>query len=312
MAHRHDACCSGSGDRTDREWSFLSALTEKQAHSILFSYSTYYVYAVFLSSFKKVLSGTFIKYALVGILGTLIDVGVLGFLVWYFDVPPTDDVRLYLFVTLSFLLAVINNFALNQWWTFRVETKGQKRRFVKFLLVSVGGLLLSNLLMFGLLELLDIFLAWDMLHLGNVLIVMLAKAITSLVVLLWNFFLNKYWTFRARILGRQLVVPTEESIMFSIVIPAYNEEKRLPETLEKILSFLEFFAYPSEILVADDGSTDQTRPYVLAMQKKHPGMITLLTAVRNKGKGHAIRRGLLRKENIYYLLMRIILLPLKS
>ena len=44
----------------------------------------------------------------------------------------------------------------------------------------------------------------------------------------------------------------------SVVIPAYNEEQRLPDTLSQILAYLDRQAYRSEIIVADDGSTDKT------------------------------------------------------
>ncbi len=47
-------------------------------------------------------------------------------------------------------------------------------------------------------------------------------------------------------------------IRLSVVIPAYNEERRLPATLGALKTYLEAQTYRSEILVVDDGSTDRT------------------------------------------------------
>lgn len=242
------------------------------------------------------------KYVLVGIVGTLIDVGVLAFLVEYFQIDPTSDARMYLFVTIAFLLAVANNFLLNQWWTFQVKAKGQKRRFTKFLLVSLGGLLLSNFLMFALIALIDFLV--DMWHfsLRVVFLVVIAKVITSAIVLVWNFFLNKYWTFRARILEKNIYAEKEHAYDFSIVIPAYNEEKRLPETLSKITTFLGGFGRSVELIVADDGSTDGTISVVRAMEKELQGYhLRILTAEKNSGKGSAVCRGMLAATGKYIL-----------
>ncbi len=75
----------------------------------------------------------------------------------------------------------------------------------------------------------------------------------------------------------------------SIVIPAYNEEKRLPATLDRILAWLDRRALSfSELIVVDDGSRDNTagvaesRPAVRVL--RNPG---------NRGKGYAVRHGML-------------------
>lgn len=53
----------------------------------------------------------------------------------------------------------------------------------------------------------------------------------------------------------------------SVVIPAYNEEKRIVRTLEKIQEFLDKRPYKKELIVVDDGSQDKTREVVLRKQK---------------------------------------------
>jgi len=75
-----------------------------------------------------------------------------------------------------------------------------------------------------------------------------------------------------------------------VIIPAYNEAKRLPPTLGAIRRFLDGWGRPYEILVIDDGSTDDT-----AARAREAGgrALTLLANGRNRGKGHSVRRGML-------------------
>jgi len=79
----------------------------------------------------------------------------------------------------------------------------------------------------------------------------------------------------------------------SIIIPAYNEERRLPNTLERILNWLDRNAPAfSEVIVVDDGSSDSTVPFVTGFAAKHP-CVRLLRNPGNRGKGYSIRHGML-------------------
>ncbi len=79
----------------------------------------------------------------------------------------------------------------------------------------------------------------------------------------------------------------------SIVIPAYNEAKRIPRTLEHILSFLRKKGWKAEIIVVNDGSTDDTANVVKGFCVLHPSIYLIDNQV-NAGKGSAIRDGVLR------------------
>ena len=78
----------------------------------------------------------------------------------------------------------------------------------------------------------------------------------------------------------------------SIVIPAYNEEFRLPKTLEAIFAWLGSRPSAAEVIVVDDGSTDRTREIVAALQEKHPSL-RLVPNGQNRGKGYSVRHGML-------------------
>ena len=79
----------------------------------------------------------------------------------------------------------------------------------------------------------------------------------------------------------------------SIVIPAYNEENRLPQTFDRILEWLRGQRFQfQEIIVVDDGSHDATAG-VVEEYSKPPSPIRLLRNPGNKGKGYAVRHGML-------------------
>lgn len=79
----------------------------------------------------------------------------------------------------------------------------------------------------------------------------------------------------------------------SIVIPAYNEESRLPETLRKIETYFATAAWEQyEIIVVDDGSSDSTVAGARAFASEHLN-IRVLNNPGNRGKGYSVRHGML-------------------
>lgn len=78
----------------------------------------------------------------------------------------------------------------------------------------------------------------------------------------------------------------------SIVIPAYNEARRLPPYLKAIRAYLTTRGISYEIVVVDDGSRDGTGAVVEEIGRREPSL-RLLTLPRNRGKGCAVRTGIL-------------------
>jgi dolichyl-phosphate beta-glucosyltransferase len=75
-----------------------------------------------------------------------------------------------------------------------------------------------------------------------------------------------------------------------VVIPAYNEADRIPRTLRGTVEYLESQGRPFEVLVVDDGSSDDTAAVVERLSKELPG-VRLLRNPRNMGKGASVRNG---------------------
>jgi dolichyl-phosphate beta-glucosyltransferase len=84
---------------------------------------------------------------------------------------------------------------------------------------------------------------------------------------------------------------------FSLIIPAHNEEHRLPATLKTVDAFLARQPYTSEILVVENGSQDFTAVVTEAFASEHP-RVRLIRESR-RGKGLAVRRGMLEAAGQY-------------
>jgi len=79
-----------------------------------------------------------------------------------------------------------------------------------------------------------------------------------------------------------------KKIYLSVIIPAYNEEKIIENSLSIILKFLDKRSFKWEIIVVDDGSSDKTKSLVKTFSKNNVRLVSLLS---NKGKGAALREG---------------------
>ena len=86
------------------------------------------------------------------------------------------------------------------------------------------------------------------------------------------------------------------SPFLSIVIPAHNEQKRLPGTLEQVFHFLEQQSYSSEVIVVENGSTDTTYEVAQGFARQHENLRLIRS---EKGKGAAVKRGMLEAKGDY-------------
>jgi dolichyl-phosphate beta-glucosyltransferase len=87
-------------------------------------------------------------------------------------------------------------------------------------------------------------------------------------------------------------LPLQPVNSISVVIPAFNEDARIPPTLRRIDEYLKEHAYKFEIIVVDDGSSDGTADVVLGESERMKS-IRLLRNESNRGKGFSVRRGVL-------------------
>jgi dolichyl-phosphate beta-glucosyltransferase len=81
--------------------------------------------------------------------------------------------------------------------------------------------------------------------------------------------------------------------IYSIVIPAYNEEARIGATLDKVLRFIQTQGWEAEVIVVNDGSKDRTSDVVQSFVAKSP-ILHLVENPGNRGKGYSVRSGMLQ------------------
>jgi dolichyl-phosphate beta-glucosyltransferase len=88
----------------------------------------------------------------------------------------------------------------------------------------------------------------------------------------------------------------------SVIIPAYNEEKRLPNTLRLVDEYLKRQKYEYEIIVVNDGSKDKTAQIVQDLKLQITNL-KLIDRKENKGKGYSVKEGMLKAQGEYRLFM---------
>jgi dolichyl-phosphate beta-glucosyltransferase len=88
----------------------------------------------------------------------------------------------------------------------------------------------------------------------------------------------------------------------SVVIPSYNGEKEIKDTLFAVRDYLAKQSYSWEILVVNDGSKDKLREVVLGLANEVPNLKFLDNAVNN-GKGYVVRQGMLQANGDFRLFM---------
>jgi dolichyl-phosphate beta-glucosyltransferase len=89
-------------------------------------------------------------------------------------------------------------------------------------------------------------------------------------------------------------------IHLSVIIPAYNEEKRLPKTLREIDDYLKKQNFESEIIVVSDGSKDKTCEIVESLKSEIKNLKLICEKV-NRGKGYAVKIGMLNAKGKFRL-----------
>jgi dolichyl-phosphate beta-glucosyltransferase len=89
-------------------------------------------------------------------------------------------------------------------------------------------------------------------------------------------------------------------IHLSVIIPAYNEEKRLPKTLREISDYLRKQNFESEIIVVSDGSTDRTCEVVEGVKSEIKNLELICEKI-NRGKGYGVKIGMLNARGKYRL-----------
>lgn len=118
------------------------------------------------------------KYATVGATSAVVDFGAL------FILTDLANIHYLASATIAFILAALVNYTLNRIWTFKSSGKRRKQLPV-FFIIAILGLIINNNIMYFSVEHMDLHYLW-------------AKVFAAAIVTFWNFFGNKYLTFRIK------------------------------------------------------------------------------------------------------------------
>jgi len=122
----------------------------------------------------------FLKFTFVGLTGTIVDFGLLNLLRIVFKLP------LVWAQGISFTVAVINNFLWNRFWTYpESRDKGASWQLMQFFIINIIGITIRTPL-----------ISWLDGLILNVISQNLALAVSISIIMLWNYFANRYWTFK--------------------------------------------------------------------------------------------------------------------
>lgn len=125
-------------------------------------------------------------------------------------------------------------------------------------------------------------------------------------------FLFHYVCFEYHLIGKNITMVEQaittvqpgrqhDEVYISIVIPAYNEEKRIGCTLEQVHAYFTFCGDAFEIIVVDDGSNDGTE-FLARRLARELGNIYLVSYAPNHGKGYAVKQGVLASHGRFVLI----------
>lgn len=135
----------------------------------------------------------FLKFSVVGVTGTIVDFGVMNLLSLILSMP------LVWAQGISFTTAVINNFLWNRFWTYpESRSKGAPKQMLQFGIINIIGLAIRTPLITWLNQLIIGFLDHSLINLpveNYILSQNMALAVTIVIILFWNFFANRYWTY---------------------------------------------------------------------------------------------------------------------
>jgi putative flippase GtrA len=270
---------------------------------------------------RKLWIGQVLRFGLVGGLNTLVDLLILNILLLLFPTSSTPIILAY--SALAYSLGAVNSFLLNKYWTFGYRKRTTWREVVRFIVTTLCGVGWSSIILWLASRVLHPFLVnttiWA--NTSKVLAISGTALISYLGMSLWVFVsktrkeetrLNAPVPAHTSISDDHRLLPEvqrlsvssghEQSVAndygngpisshsISVVLPAFNEEQVIANTIFTVLHVLNTWRMDFEVLVVNDGSTDRTGEIVAALAGAHP-RVRLITHPTNEGYGASLVSG---------------------
>ena len=228
-----------------------------------------------------------LRFCIVGGLNTFIDLLVLNILVWL--LPTTHVHVLVLYNSLAYLVGAVNSFFWNKLWTFEHRSQVTSRQVKHFAIVTLVGIVCNDIL---------IWLATSTLtaaSLSGFFWTNGAKVGAIAGTFAISYVGMRFGVFNVRNRETKATPPRHSPLLMtprslSVILPAYNEEAIIEQTLCMIMPVLTGWMQNFEVLVINDGSRDRTAEIVGRLSAYDP-RIKLINHPVNRGYGAALVTG---------------------
>ncbi len=242
-----------------------------------------------------------IKFALVGVSNTAIDIAIFVLLVWMY--PTNSNLGLLVYNTIAVFVAALNSFIWNKLWTFhKTHTLNLAVEIWRFLAITALIITINNASLFFLTTVLPHWVITNTLYLSGVKggAIALTWTISFVGMRLWVFVDGR--TEEEYIPDLPLLPAYPYPYSLSVVLPAYNEAENITATINDALSVLPYVVQDFEIIVVNDGSKDATAAIVQSMSIMNPH-IRLVNHSVNQGAGAALISGFMAASKRYTMYM---------
>ncbi len=241
-----------------------------------------------------------LRFSFVGGLNTIIDILAFNLLLWM--MPTQDATTLLFYNSLAYLIGAVNSFCWNKLWTFEQRSQVTRKQLTRFALVTGLGILCNDLFLWLATQLLT------KLELNGFLWTNIAKVSAIACSFMVSYIGMRFTVFTQNEHNTEPLLPPAHPHLFmtprslSVVLPAYNEEALIADTLTTVTTALTQWGCDFEVIVVNDGSKDATGEIVADLAAAD-SRIQLINHQINKGYGAALVTGFesVSKETAFFM-----------
>src|SRR6266481_3729554 len=197
----------------------------------------------------------FLRFCAVGGLNTFVDVFAFNLLIWVF--PTQDSGLLVIFNSLAYLVGAVNSFCWNKLWTFKQRSSASNDQLARFAFVTSLGIICNDAFLWLATTILS------SLSLHSFLWINVAKVSAIAGSVMVSYVGMRFSVFTKNEEAEMSLPPANPQLFttprsLSVILPAYNEEALIANTISIVMSTLSAWMRDFEVIVINDGSKDRT------------------------------------------------------
>lgn len=229
----------------------------------------------------------FLRFCAVGGMNTFVDVFAFNLLLWAF--PTQDSGLLVIYNSLAYLIGAVNSFCWNKLWTFGQHSETTNNQIVRFALVTSLGIICNDAFLWLATTILTSLSLTSIVWVNVAKVCAIAGSVSvSYVGMRFGVFTKKEEVDMSLPPSKPWLITTPRSL--SVILPAYNEEALIADTISHVMSTLSSWMQNFEVIVVNDGSKDRTGE-IVADLATYDRRIRLVNHPVNKGYGAALVTG---------------------